>query len=198
MHWVIGPAARPRVPISEAFSPVTRAPASPGALSCVPQVSRAAASESSPKRKSGAPEPTHLIDVFNIACIGRRLLPAANANTTRGPPATGTDVTAVVAIAAAITISATITPSASATPAAAASAPLRLRRRRGGADQDGRGACDIDEQQSDCCEATSQDIVAFSHSEDLQSLPTSELMLTVSLGRATPASGSSMLRQYFH
>src|SRR4029453_11325272 len=76
---------------------------------------------------------------------------------------------AAIEAAAAAAIKATTAAAIKATTAATAiasspSAASCLRGRHCPAHQNRRGAGDVDEQQSQCCEAAGQDIVAFSHS----------------------------------
>jgi len=106
--------------------------------------------------------------------------PPANANAVGIPPAAGTGanvdraaveaVTSAIAAASAVTAAITACVSATITPAAApASAGLCGRGRT--TYQNSRRASDVDEQQSQRCEAARQDIVALSHSGISGSLP---------------------------
>jgi len=87
-------------------------------------------------------------------------------------------VAAVAAVDADATTPASASAAAPATPAApataatpATAAPTRLRRCRRCADEDCRRADEVNEQQSQRCQAARQDIVAFSHSRISRSLP---------------------------
>ena len=122
--------------------------------------------------------------------------PPADALTVGIPPAARTynhgraieAITSASAVIASAAIEAT-TAAAEATATAAiasssSSATARQRGRSRPADQNGRGAGDVDEQQSQRCEAAGQDIVAFSHSGISGSLPRHLDFGTVSLRRA--------------
>ena len=118
--------------------------------------------------------------------------PPADADAVGVPPAARTHddgraieaITAAIASAAAIEATAAAAIDASHRLATAASAAARQRRRGRSADQNGRGAGDVDEQQSQRCEAAGQDIVAFSHSGISGSLPRHLDFGTISLRRA--------------
>src|SRR3954452_6600234 len=144
------------------------------------------------RRLPGTPE-----SLFSIApelTVIEPRSPPADADAVDVPPAAGT--TAIEAVTSAITptaietttaaaIEATATASkATAAKAPAASPATSQRGRSRPADQNGRGAGDVDEQQSQRCEAAGQDIVAFSHSGISGSLPRHLDFVTISLRRA--------------
>src|SRR5207237_6028849 len=114
--------------------------------------------------------------------------PAADASAVGGPPAartrTNDNRAAIEAIAATAAPTSAVAAPITAAPASASAAPLSLRRRGRRADQNGRGAGHVDEQQSQRCEAAGQDIVAFSHSGISGSLPRHLDFGTISLRRA--------------
>jgi hypothetical protein len=81
---------------------------------------------------------------------------------------------------------------------APASATARLRGRGRSAYQNRRRAGDVDEQQSQCCEAARQDIVAFSHWIISRSLSRQLNLGTFSLGRAGNHSVQMCLSDIFN
>ena len=127
--------------------------------------------------------------------------PPADALAVGIPPAAGTwannEGGAIVAITSAIA-AAPAPANTARVSAAIASATAGLRGRGRPAYQNRRRAGDVDEQQSQRCEAARQDIVAFSHSRISGSLPKHLDFGTISLRRARQAFGSDALRQYFY
>jgi hypothetical protein len=125
------------------------------------------------RRLSGAP----LIWFPTSATTIEPKSPPADASAVGIPPAartrTNDDGGAIEAITSAIApASATaVTAGVSARIAPAASASVRLRGRGRSAYQNRRRADEVDEEQSQRCEAAGQDVVAFSHSRISGSLP---------------------------
>jgi hypothetical protein len=133
-------------------------------------------------------------------------LPPADAHAVGVPPATRTNhgrtieaITSAITSTAAIeatTATAIETTTAAAKASATASAATCQRGCSCSAHQDGRGAGDIDEQQSQRCQAAGQNIVAFSHSKISGHFQTSGLRHYLTWTREK-VFGSDALRQYF-